>query len=170
MAKQLSCRPEDITQFIIWGNHSNTQFADFTHTYVKGECSFGVIDRQGQTHDWYREGLVTETQQRGAAVLKARGLSSGFSTAEAIKDHLKDLFLGNEKAYVSAGIIIKDIHEKVENEEELCCSVPILCTGNFKFELKTEGMKMDYNPKALELIQKSLQELREEKAEAFATQ
>jgi malate dehydrogenase len=167
MAQKLACSTQDITQFIIWGNHSNTQFADYTHTYVKGECSFEVIDRQGLAHQWFQEDLVSMTQGRGAEVLQARGLSSGFSTAFAIKDHIRDLYQGNERTYVSAAVLVDSVHADLPFEGTLCCSVPVKCLGAFKYEVLSHGLKMDHNEKVIPGIQRSINELVEERNLAF---
>lgn len=82
-------------------------------------------------------------------MLNARGLSSGFSTAQAVKDHLRDLFLGNERSYVSAAVLVDSVHSALKFEGTLCCSVPVKCLGGFKYEVVSHDLKMDYNEKVV---------------------
>jgi malate dehydrogenase len=69
-----------VTQMTIWGNHSSTQFPDFYHAKINGLPAAEVIDNES----WLREVFVPTVQQRGAAIIKARGASSAASAANAI--------------------------------------------------------------------------------------
>lgn len=70
----------DITQMTVWGNHSSTQFPDFYHAKIKGQSAAQVIDDEV----WLKDTFVPLIQQRGAAVIQARGASSAASAANAV--------------------------------------------------------------------------------------
>ncbi|MCX6881606.1 MAG: malate dehydrogenase [Verrucomicrobia bacterium] len=71
----------------VWGNHSSTQYPNFTQTLINGRPATEVIT----DHEWLRGGFITTVQQRGAAVIKARGLSSAASAANAIIDSVRSI-------------------------------------------------------------------------------
>lgn len=77
----------DVEHMIIWGNHSSTQYPDFYNAKIKGKSAFDVINDE----KWFTEYFIPTVQQRGAAILEARGLSSAASAANAIIDGLKAL-------------------------------------------------------------------------------
>jgi malate dehydrogenase len=73
----------------IWGNHSATQYPDFYHTKIDGKPAVDVIGDE----TWLKTEFLTTVQQRGAAVIKARGASSAASAANAIVDSLRSMAL-----------------------------------------------------------------------------
>ena len=73
----------DIRRVIIWGNHSATQYPDLSHALVSGRPAKSLVDQQ-----WIEENFIPVVQQRGAAVIKARGASSAASAASAAIDHV----------------------------------------------------------------------------------
>ena len=79
----------NIRQLTIWGNHSSTQYPDIHHTLVGGKPAFDLVG-QG----WYENDFIPTVQQRGAAIIKARGASSAASAASAAIDHIRDWALG----------------------------------------------------------------------------
>jgi malate dehydrogenase len=79
----------DIRRMTIWGNHSSTQYPDITHCTIGGKPAPEVIDAT-----WYRETFIPTVQQRGAAIIKARGASSAASAASAALDHVRTWFYG----------------------------------------------------------------------------
>ena len=79
----------DVHRMIIWGNHSATQHPDISHCTVAGKPAKSLVDTK-----WYREEFIPTVQQRGAAVIKARGSSSAASAASAAIDHMRDWALG----------------------------------------------------------------------------
>ncbi|MFI4890522.1 MAG: malate dehydrogenase [Steroidobacterales bacterium] len=79
----------DVRQIIIWGNHSGTQYPDLHHATVSGKPALSVVG-----DDWFRGTYIPTVQQRGAAVIKARGTSSAASAAAAAIDHVHDWALG----------------------------------------------------------------------------
>jgi malate dehydrogenase len=79
----------DIRRMIVWGNHSATQHPDISHCTVAGKPAKALVETK-----WYREEFIPTVQQRGAAVIKARGSSSAASAASAAIDHMRDWALG----------------------------------------------------------------------------
>ncbi len=79
----------DVRRMIIWGNHSATQHPDIAHCTVAGKPAKSLVDQP-----WYRDEFIPAVQQRGAAVIKARGSSSAASAASAAIDHMRDWALG----------------------------------------------------------------------------
>ena len=71
---------------IIWGNHSATQYPDLHHALVDGKPALSLVDQK-----WYAETFIPVVQQRGAAIIAARGASSAASAANALVDHVHDL-------------------------------------------------------------------------------
>ncbi len=80
----------DIRQMTIWGNHSATQYPDIAHCTVGGKPAPSLVDEA-----WVRDDFIPTVQQRGAAIIKARGLSSAASAASAAIDHVRDWALGS---------------------------------------------------------------------------
>jgi malate dehydrogenase len=89
-----------IAGMAIWGNHSATQYPDFYHTKIDGKPAIQVIDE-----NWLKTEFLTTVQQRGAAVIKARGASSAASAANAIIDSLRSMALPTPAGgYFSAAV------------------------------------------------------------------
>src|SRR4051812_1641353 len=85
LAKKAGVANEAVTRVTIWGNHSNTQYPDFTNARINGKPATEVIpDRT-----WLENDFVSQVQNRGAAIIKARGFSSAFSAANGAIDHAK---------------------------------------------------------------------------------
>jgi malate dehydrogenase len=89
LAAKAEAHVSDITGAIIWGNHSATQFPDLAHAKVAGQPALSRVQQ-----NWYRETFIPTVQQRGAAIIKARGASSAASAASAAIDHVHDWALG----------------------------------------------------------------------------
>lgn len=101
LAKKAGVTNADVTHMTIWGNHSSTQFADFTNAKIGGKPATAVIpDRK-----WLEETFVPQNQNRGAAVIKARGSSSAMSAANGAIDHVKSLLQPATEDWVSAAIV-----------------------------------------------------------------
>src|SRR6516165_763670 len=102
LAKKAGFADEDVTQVTIWGNHSNTQWADFTNAKIKGKPATEVIaDR-----NWLETVFLPQCQNRGAAVIKARGASSALSAANGAIDHVKSLLTPTPaNDWVSAAVV-----------------------------------------------------------------
>ena len=89
----------DVEGVIIWGNHSATQYPDIHHARVAGKPAMSLVDKA-----WFSDTFIPTVQQRGAAIIKARGLSSAASAANAAIEHMRDWALGTGGAVVSMGI------------------------------------------------------------------
>jgi malate dehydrogenase len=89
-----------IRRMIIWGNHSSTQYPDVSHATIDGKPAKSLVDQK-----WLDETFIPVVQQRGAAVIKARGSSSAASAASAALDHIRTWALGSaEGDWVSMGV------------------------------------------------------------------
>jgi malate dehydrogenase len=104
LAKKSGAANEDVTQVTIWGNHSNTQYPDFTNAKIKGKPATEVITDR----NWLENTFVPQCQNRGAAVIKARGSSSALSAANGAIDHVKSWLKATPtNDWVSAAVISK---------------------------------------------------------------
>src|SRR5438477_9415607 len=102
LAKKAGVANEDVTQVTIWGNHSNTQYPDFTNARIRGKPATDVITDR----NWLENVFVPQCQNRGAAVIKARGSSSALSAANGAIDHVKSLLKTSSSTdWVSAAVI-----------------------------------------------------------------
>lgn len=89
LAAKAGVHSSEVTNLCIWGNHSATQYPDFTNARIKGKPVTGVItDRE-----WLEGGFIQSVQQRGAAIIAARGASSAASAANAAMDTVKSLII-----------------------------------------------------------------------------
>ena len=100
LADQTGKHSTDIVRMIIWGNHSATQYPDISQCRVAGESAASLVEQQ-----WYRDEFIPTVQQRGAAIIKARGASSAASAASAALDHMRSWALGTaEGDWVSMAV------------------------------------------------------------------
>lgn len=90
LAEKTGAHSTDVKKMIIWGNHSATQYPDIHHAEVKGASAIDTVDQ-----DWYADDFIPTVQQRGAAIIKARGASSAASAASAAIDHMRNWALGS---------------------------------------------------------------------------
>ena len=99
LASKTGVHGNDIDKVIIWGNHSSTQYPDIHSTTIGGKPALSLVERE-----WYEKDFIPTVQQRGAAIIKARGLSSAASAASAAVDHMRDWALGSNGKWVSMGV------------------------------------------------------------------
>ncbi len=100
LAGKTGAHSTDVKRAIIWGNHSSTQYPDIHHATVKGQSALSLVDPV-----WYEKDFIPTVQQRGAAIIKARGASSAASAATAAIDHMRSWALGTaDGEWVSMGI------------------------------------------------------------------
>lgn len=125
----------EVKNVIIWGNHSSTQYPDVTHGTVAGKPIKEAIG-----DDKYLQGEFIETvQQRGAAIIKARNLSSAMSAASSACDHIRDWVLGTPKdTWVSMGVPSDGSYG---TPKDIIFSFPVKCSGG-KWEI-VQGLKID---------------------------
>jgi malate dehydrogenase len=101
LAAKTGASVNDITQMTIWGNHSATQYPDLFHALVRGQNAAELINDQ----EWLESSFLPTVQQRGAAVIEARGASSAGSAANATIDHMRDWVRGTpEGDWVSMSV------------------------------------------------------------------
>ena len=89
LADKCDAHVSEVRGMIIWGNHSATQYPDIAHTKVSGAPAPDQVSL-----DWYRETFIPTVQQRGTAIINARGASSAASAASAAIDHVRDWAIG----------------------------------------------------------------------------
>ena len=100
LAEKTGTHSTDIAKMTIWGNHSSTQYPDISHATVKGKAAKGLVE-----DSWYKDTFIPVVQQRGAAIIKARGASSAASAASAAIDHMRTWALGTDgDDWVSMGV------------------------------------------------------------------
>ena len=112
-----------ITRMTVWGNHSATQYPDISHTLIGGRPADRVIDDPA----WVRETFIPTVQQRGTAIIAARGASSAASAASAAIDHIHDWVLGTAAGDWVSMAVPSDGSYGVP--EGLISSFPVTCAG-----------------------------------------
>lgn len=125
----------EVKNMIVWGNHSATQYPDISKATVAGQPAADQVDR-----DWYENDFIPTVQQRGAAIIKARGASSAASAAGAAIDHMRTWALGTDEGdYASMGIYSKGNPYGVD--EDIMYSFPVVCKDG-KYEI-VAGLEID---------------------------
>lgn len=99
LAEKTGAHANDIEQMVVWGNHSATQYPDISYATVQGKPAKELVDEA-----WNVDNFIPVVQQRGAAIIKARGASSAASAASAAVDHMRSWALGSEGKWVSMGV------------------------------------------------------------------
>jgi malate dehydrogenase len=155
LAAKAGVRVGAVTNVTIWGNHSATQYPDAENARINGKPVPEVIGHAA----WLRGEFIQTVQQRGAAVIAARGLSSAASAANAALDHVKSMEQPTpEGDWFSAGVYSEGTYGI---QEGLIFSVPVRSQGQGKWS-RVEGLKLsDF---AREKIRLTEDELKEEKA------
>jgi malate dehydrogenase len=126
----------DVTRMTIWGNHSATQYPDVFHAEVAGKPAFDAI---GGDQAWLEGDFIPTVQQRGAAIIKARGLSSAASAANAAIDHVRTWALGTpEGDWVSMAVPSDGSYGVPEG---LVSGFPVTCAGG-RYEV-VQGLDID---------------------------
>jgi len=153
LAKKAGVPNEAVTCMTIWGNHSNTQYPDFTNAKINGKLATEVItDRT-----WLEGTFVPQCQERGKAIINKRGLSSAFSAANGALDHVKSLLKPTAAGdWVSAAVVSNGEYNVPKG---LVFGYPCTSDGNGNWKI-VDGVKLDAYGQAK--FQKTLQELLEE--------
>jgi len=116
-----------VRRMIIWGNHSSTQYPDISHCLVNGAPAASRVDRT-----WVEKSFIPDVQQRGAAIIKARGASSAASAASAAIDHVRDWMQGSASGdWVSMAVPSDGSYGIAEG---VIYSYPVICK-NGEYEL-----------------------------------
>ncbi len=122
LAKKTQTHVRNIKKLIIWGNHSTTQYPDVHHATINGQS---VLERVDQ--NWIENTFIPMVQNRGAEIIKARGLSSAASAASAAIDHVKDWTLGSAKNdWISMAVPSDGSYEVAKG---IVYSFPVVCTN-----------------------------------------
>jgi len=100
LAAKVGCGVSDIDRFCIWGNHSPTMYPDISHCQIKGQWAKDLI----KDDKWYKDTFIPAVQQRGAAIINARGLSSAASAANAAIDHIREWAWGTNGKWTSFAV------------------------------------------------------------------
>jgi len=95
LAKKANVTVEDVNGLAIFGNHSPTMFPDYSNTYISGETAVDVISDE----QWLQDEYIPAVAKRGAAIIKARGLSSAASAANALINHVQSLYTVSDKVH-----------------------------------------------------------------------
>jgi len=121
LSEKTQCRVTDIQRFAIWGNHSATQYPDVSFAQIKGKAAKDVINDE----KWVKETFIPVVQQRGAAIIKARGASSAASAANAAIDHIRDWVQGTNGAWTSMAVPSDGSYGI---EKGIWYSYPVICS------------------------------------------
>lgn len=122
LAAQTGKPSTTITRMSIWGNHSATQYPDISHTLISGSPAIELVDQA-----WVVDDFIPTVQQRGAAIIKARGASSAASAASAAVDHVRTWVQGTpENDWVSMAIPSDGSYGISDG---LIYSYPVICSG-----------------------------------------
>lgn len=153
LGEKLGVSINEINKITIWGNHSSTQYPDLFHAVVKGEVAIDKVERE-----WYETSYIPTVQQRGAAIIAARGASSAASAANAAICHIRDWALGTPAAdWVSMGVYSDGSYGI---EEGLIYSFPCTC-ANGQWSI-VQGLDIDAFSRArMTVTEKELQEERD---------
>jgi malate dehydrogenase len=153
LAQKTGTSINDITKMTIWGNHSSTQYPDLHHATVQGKAAIDLVDQA-----WYESTYIPEVQQRGAAIIKARGASSAASAANAAIDHMRSWALGsNPGDWVSMGVYSDGSYGIAEG---LIYSFPCVCK-NGDWEI-VQGLEVnDFSRARMSATEKELAEERD---------
>jgi malate dehydrogenase len=126
LAAKTGTHTTKIEKMVVWGNHSSTQYPDISYATVDGKPAINIVDDA-----WYKNEFIPTVQQRGAAIIKARGASSAASAASAAVNHMRDWVLGSSGRWVSMGVYSAGNSYGIE--EDIIFSFPIVCeNGRWK--------------------------------------
>jgi len=153
LAAQTGAHTTDVRRMTIWGNHSATQYPDISHTTVKGTAAGELVER-----DWYESSFIPTVQQRGAAIIQARGASSAASAASSAIDHMRTWALGTADGdWTSMGIPSDGSYGIAEG---LIYSFPVTCK-NGVYQI-VQGLDVDaFSRERMQVTERELIEERD---------
>ncbi len=152
LSAKIGVHHAEISRMTVWGNHSATQYPDISNVQASGKS----VDIE---ESWLVEDFIPTVQQRGAAIIKARGASSAASAGSAAIDHMRDWVLGTADGdWVSMGIPSDGSYGIAEG---LMYSFPVTCQGG-KYEI-VQGLEIsDFSRERMKATEQELIEEREE--------
>jgi len=153
IAEKTGTHSTKVEKVVVWGNHSATQYPDISYATVDGKAVKSLV-----SDEWNKNDFIPTVQQRGAAIIKARGASSAASAASAAVDHMRTWALGSNGQWVSMGVFSKGNPYGID--QDLIFAFPITCeNGDWKI---VEGLEIsDFSR---EMIKKTEAELQGERA------
>lgn len=152
LAQKLGITIEQVTKMTIWGNHSSTQYPDLFHALVDGGVAIEKVEQA-----WYEKEFIPTVQQRGAAIIAARGASSAASAANAAICHMRDWALGTPNGDWVSMAVYSDGSYGIE--EGLIYSFPCVCKdGDWQI---VQGLDIDKFSRTK--MDATAQELKEER-------
>ncbi|XXG89646.1 hypothetical protein AAC387_Pa12g1599 [Persea americana] len=162
ISERLNVQVSDVKNVIIWGNHSSTQYPDVNHATIKTRGGEKPVKELVSDGEWLKGEFITTVQQRGAAIIKARKLSSALSAASAACDHIRDWVLGTPVGtWVSMGVYSDGSYNVPVG---LIYSFPVTCC-NGEWTI-VQGLQIDeFSRRKLDA---TAAELSEEKALAYS--
>lgn len=135
LAAKAGSRVREVKKLVIWGNHSSTLYPDFTNALVGGRKATDVVG-----HAWLETEYLASVQQRGAAVIAARGASSAFSAAQAVVDHVRSLMIPTAADDWASVAVVSDGSYGVP--KGLISSFPVRVAGDGWWEI-VQGITLD---------------------------
>jgi malate dehydrogenase len=153
LARRAGARTRDVHHLAIWGNHSATLYPDFTNAMIADKPADQVVERA-----WLETEFIPAVQQRGAAVIAARGASSALSAAQAIVDHVKSLVTRTPGDDWFSAAVISDGSYGVARG--IVSSFPLRSKGDGGYEI-VQGVKLDAFAKSK--IEATIAELEKER-------
>jgi len=153
LAQKAGVDVTDVTNMTIWGNHSSTQYPDFYNAKIKGKNADEAISDEA----WFKEAFIPAVQQRGAAIIKARGSSSAASAANAVVDTIRSLTTDTKAGDWHSVAVCSDGSYGVE--KDLISSFPVR-TGSGEWQIVPD---VPINNFSRAKIDASAAELKEEK-------
>lgn len=162
ISERLDVHVSDIKNVIVWGNHSSTQYPDVNHATVSTDIGQKPVRELVGNDHWLNTEFITTVQQRGAAIIQARKLSSALSAASSACDHMRDWVLGTPKGtWVSMGVYSDGSYGI---QPGLIYSFPVTCEkGEWSI---VQGLKIDEFSRAK--MDATAKELIEEKSLAYS--
>lgn len=153
LAGKANARVRDVKQLVIWGNHSATLFPDFTNATINGKPATEAVDKT-----WLESEFIPVVQQRGAAVIAARGASSAFSASQALIDHVKSLLTATPSGDWFSAAVVSDGSYGVG--KGIVSSFPLRSKGDGGYEIVKNVTLGEY---AKTKIQSTIAELEKER-------
>jgi malate dehydrogenase len=122
LAEKSNCLVTEVQKFCVWGNHSANQYPDSTHALTRGKSVHDVI----QDDKWVLDTFIPTVQQRGTAIINARGASSAASAANAAMEHIRDWVHGTNGEWTSMSVQSDGSYDITKG---IWYSFPVTCEG-----------------------------------------
>ena len=153
LARKTGTHVTQISRMTVWGNHSATQYPDISQTVINERRASELVDAK-----WVKDEFIPVVQQRGAAIIKARGLSSAASAASAAIDHIRDWALGTPGDDWVSMAVPSDGSYGIK--EGIIYSYPVRCAKG-KYEI-VQGLPIsDFSRERMSATEEELRQERE---------